>query len=175
MTDWIFEGSPRHEDLGAALAMSREHRWSTPRYREQTAVDDRVWLQVTGPHRPGIYYVARITRPTYEITEREQADHERAGHGPAEHGSGSHEQGGPGHSRWRTDIRFDYAIEPPLLRAELLDDAALGSFRPFHGFQGSTAPLPPEIASALAERAAPRLVPLDPSGGPVLWLRAAGR
>jgi hypothetical protein len=148
-------------DLASALAASLDHSWSTPHYRDQTAAGDRVWLQVTGPHRPGIYYVARITRPTYEY-----AEHEQAGHGNAEHGSGSHETGGPGHSRWRTDIRFDYAIEPPLLRAELLDDARLGSFRPFHGFQGSTAPLPAEIASALAERAAPRLVPLGQGGKP---------
>jgi hypothetical protein len=161
VTDWIFEGSPGHMDLAAALAGSLDHSWSTPHYRDQTAVDDRVWLQVTGPHQPGIYYVARITRPTYEHAEHGHAEPE-----PAEHGSGSHGDGGPGHSRWRTDIRFDYAIEPPLLRAELLDDAALGSFRPFHGFQGSTVPLPPEVAAALAERAAPRLVPLGQGGKP---------
>ena len=40
--------------------------------------------------------------------------------------------------------------------------AALASFRPFRGFQGSTVPLPADIAAALRERAAPRLDVLGP-------------
>ena len=58
-----------------------------------------------------------------------------------------------GHFRWRTDIRFDSRICPPLLRSELLEDAQLGLFRPFRGFQGSNVPVPPDVAAA---RAAPR-------------------
>jgi hypothetical protein len=137
MTDWIFQGNRRRYDLDAAISASRQQRWSTPRYRDRTAAGDRVWLQVVGPHQPGIYYVATITAPTYED--------------PEWHDTGS------AFGRWRTDIRFDYRIDPALLRAELVADAALGSFRPFRGFQGSTFPLPPEIARALSARAAPRL------------------
>jgi hypothetical protein len=66
----------------------------------------------------------------------------------------------PAHFLWRTDIRFDYRIRPPLLRSELLEDAQLGPFRPFRGFEGSNVPVPPDVASALAARAAPRLEPL---------------
>jgi hypothetical protein len=40
----------------------------------------------------------------------------------------------------------------------LLDDATLGSFRPFHGFRGSNVPVPPDVAAALSELAVPRLV-----------------
>ena len=107
------------------------------------AVGDRVWVQVTGPRHPGIYYVATIVSATYE--HHLQPDE-------------------PAYARWRTDIQVDYRIEPPLLRGELLDDAALGSFRPFHGFQGSNVPLPTDIAAALSERAAPRLVSLPQPG-----------
>jgi hypothetical protein len=110
MTDWIFQGNRKRYDLDAAISASRRQRWSTPRYRDATAVGDRVWLQVVGP----------------------------------------------------TDIRFDYRIDPALLRVELLADAKLGSFRPFRGFQGSTVPLPPDVARALSERAAPRLEALAP-------------
>jgi len=35
-----------------------------------------------------------------------------------------------------------------------------GSFRPFRGFQGSTFPVPPDIAAALARRAQDRLEPI---------------
>jgi hypothetical protein len=139
MADWIFQGNPRHHDLGALVAGGREQPWGTPRFRDRMAVGDRVRLQVVGPKDPGIYYVATIVSETYEHPVQ-----------PSD----------PEHIRWRTDIRFDYRILPPLLRSELLEDVQLGSFRPFRGFQGSNVPLPPGIAAALAARAAPRLEPL---------------
>jgi len=144
MADWIFQANPRHHDLGASLAASREHWWGTPRYRDRMAVGDRVWLQVVGPKAPGIYYAATIVSETYEHPVQ-----------PSD----------PAHFRWRTDIRFDYRIRPPLLRSELLEDVQLGSFRPFRGFQGSNVPVPPEVAAALAARAAPRLEPLPGGNG----------
>ena len=139
MGDWIFEDSPRHHDLDAEVTASRLHWWGTPRYRDQMAVGDLVWLQVTGPNNPGIYYRATIVSRTYEHPIQPED---------------------PEHFRWRTDIRFDFRVRPPLLRSELLEDVQLGSFRPFHGFQGSNVPIPPDIAAALAGRAAPRLEPL---------------
>jgi hypothetical protein len=144
MTDWIFQGNRKRYDLDAAISASLQQRWSTPRYRDSAAAGDRVWLQIVGPDHPGIYYVAVITAPTYEDPEWRDA--------------------GTAFGRWRTDIRFVYRVDPALLRAELLADATLGSFRPFRGFQGSTVPLPPDIARALADRAAPRLEVLAPGG-----------
>jgi hypothetical protein len=146
MTDWIFQGNGKRYDLDAAIAQSRLHSWRTPRYRDRTAAGDRVWLQVVGRNDPGIYYLARIIAATYE--DPEWHDGESA------------------YARWRTDVRFDYRIDPPLLRAELLATAGLSSFRPFGGFQGSTAPLPADIAAALLERARPRLEELGPDREP---------
>jgi hypothetical protein len=146
MTDWIFQGNGKRHELDAAIAASRLHSWRTPRYRDRTAAGDRVWLQVVGRDEPGIYYVATITAPTYEDPEWHD--------------------GGSAYGRWRTDVRFDYRIDPPLLRVELLATAGLNSFRPFRGFQGSTVPVPPDIAAALQERAAPRLEALGPGRKP---------
>jgi hypothetical protein len=140
MTDWIFQGNGKRYDLDAAIAGSRVRSWRTPRYRDRTAAGDRVWLQVVGRAEPGIYYVATITAPTYEDPEWHEGD--------------------SAYGRWRTDVRFDFRVDPPLLRIELLATPALGSFRPFRGFQGSTVPLPPDIAVALRAHAAPRLDPL---------------
>ena len=140
MTDWIFQGNGKHYDLDAAIAASRLRSWRTPRYRDRTAAGDRVWLQIVGREEPGIYYVATITAPAHEDPDWRDGDSPYA--------------------RWRTDVRFDYRIDPPLLRAELLSTAGLASFRPFRGFQGSTVPLPADIAGSLQERAAPRLDPL---------------
>ena len=139
MADWIFQGNPRYYDLAALIATSLDQWWGTPRYRDLIAVNDRAWLQVVGPKDPGIYYVATIASKTYEHPVRASD---------------------PAHFRWRTDVRFDYRIRPPLLRSELLEDVQLGSFRPFRGFQGSNVPVPPDVAAALAARAAPRLEPL---------------
>lgn len=137
MTDWIFQGNGKQYDLDAGIAASRRHSWRTPRYRDRAAAGDPVWLQVVGRDAPGIYYLATITAPTYEDPEWHP--------------------GQSAYARWRTDLRFDYRVDPPLLRVELLATPALSSFRPFRGFQGSTVPLPPDIAEALRERAAPRL------------------
>ena len=142
MNDWIFQGNGKRFDLGAAIAKSRLQSWRTPRYRDRTAAGDRVWLQVVGRDAPGIYYVAAITASTYED--------------PRWHDAGDQ------YARWRTDIRFVYRIDPPLLRVELLASAEFASFRPFRGFQGSTTPVPSDVAAALWERAAPRLEPLGP-------------
>jgi hypothetical protein len=146
MTDWIFQGNGKRYDLDAALAASRLHSWRTPRYRDLTAVGDRVWLQIVGRNEPGIYYVATIVAPTYEDRDWQAGDSASA--------------------RWRTDIRFDCRIDPPLLRVELLATAGLAAFRPFHGFQGSTVPLPADVAATLWERAAPRLEALGSGSTP---------
>jgi hypothetical protein len=138
MGDWIFEDSPRDRDLDARVAAGLNW-WGTPRYRDRIAVGDRVWLQVTGRKDPGIYYVATVVSKTYEHPAQ-----------PAD----------PDHFRWRTDIRFDFRVRPPLLRSELLEDVEVGSFRPFRGFQGSNVPVPSDVAAALMARAAPRLEPL---------------
>jgi hypothetical protein len=140
MTDWIFQGNGRRRELDASITASRVHSWRTPRYRDRAAAGDRVWLQEVGRDEPGIYYLATITVPTYEDPEWHEGD--------------------SAYARWRTDIRLDYRIDPPLLRVELLAIAELGSFRPFHGFQGSTVPVPADIAAALLERAKPRLEPI---------------
>lgn len=139
MTDWIFEGNEHHYDLAAALASSREQWWGTPHFRDRITVGERVWLQIAGPKDPGIYYVATVTSPTYEHAVDESEE---------------------GHRRWRTDIRFDYRVQPPLLRTELEADAELSSFRPFRGFEGSNVPVPAEIAAVLEARVTGRLEPL---------------
>ena len=142
MADWIFEGNPKHYDLDATVADSREQWWGTPHFRDRMAVGDRVWLQVVGPKDPGIYYVATITSPTYE------------------HAAEACEARGGAAFRWRTDIRFDYRGAACWFEWGLEADTVLGSFRPFRGFEGSNAPVPEEIASALVDRVAARLEPL---------------
>lgn len=93
-----------------------------------------------GTHAPGIYYVAIVVSLPYEA---EPEDDES-----------------PTFGRWRTDIRFESRIDPPLLRTELLNYPVLESFRPFRGFQGSNVPVPPDVASKLSGLAATRLVSL---------------
>jgi len=160
MTDWIFEGNQHHYDLAAAVASSREQWWGTPHFRDRMAVGERVWLQVAGPRDPGIYYVATIISPTYEHTvSAEQASSSSASASASSSASSSASEE-EDHRRWRTDIRFDYRVEPPLLRTELEADAELGAFRPFRGFEGSNVPVPAGIAAALEARVASRLEPL---------------
>jgi hypothetical protein len=122
MADWIFQSNPKRYDVHAATAASRQDWWNTPRYRDRITLNDRVWLQVVGPDRPGIYYLATIMSLPYESADSE-------------------------FGRWQTDIRFDYIIDPPLLRTELLGDSQIGAFRAFAGFQGTNAPIPLDVAA----------------------------
>src|SRR6201987_5033429 len=64
-----------------------------------------------------------------------------------------------------TIVSETYERPVPLLRSELFEDVQLGSFRPFRGFQVSNVPIPPDVAAALAARAAPRLEPLPREKG----------
>jgi hypothetical protein len=140
LTDWIFQGNRKHAELEAALAASPVRSWRTPRYRDRAAAGDRVWVQLVGRKDPGLYYAGTITGPTHEDPEWHDGDSPYA--------------------RWRTEVRFAFRIDPPLLRGELLATAGLSSFRPFAGFQGSTVPVPADIAAALEERTRRRLDPL---------------
>jgi hypothetical protein len=140
MMDWIFQADHPVDD---EVAHQPKDWWNTPHHRSDIAVGDRVWLQVSGRHRPGLYYVATVVHPVYESAEILYPER-------------------PSFGRWRTDIRFVYRIAPPLLRAELLQDPQLAAFRPFHGFQGSNRPVPASISSRLLELA--KLVPLQMSG-----------
>jgi len=136
MADWIFQADHLVDD---EVARQPEHWWNTPHHRGEIAIGDRVWLQVSGQHSPGLYYVATVVRPVYESTERVDRDR-------------------PSFGRWRTDIRFEYRIVPPLSRSKLLRDPQLESFQPFRGFQGSNRPVPMAVSSKLLELA--NLVPL---------------
>ena len=143
MADWIFQGNPRRYDLGASVTASREQWWGTPRYRDRMAIGDRVWLQVVGPKDPGIYYAATIVSETYEHPVR-----------PSD----------PAHFRWRTDIRFDYRIRPPLLRSELLKDVQLGRSARSAASRAERAGAA-RVTAGLAARAVPRLEPLPRDKG----------
>src|ERR1700761_528755 len=101
MTDWIFQGSGKNKryDLEAALAESPLRSWRTPRDRDRGAGGDSVWVQVVGRDAPGIYYLATVLGSPHEDPEWQVDDSPYA--------------------RWRTDIRVEYRIDPPLLRVGL--------------------------------------------------------
>ena len=67
-----------------------------PRYRGRTAAGDPGWLQVVGRDETGSYYLVTITGPTHEDPDWHVGDSAFA--------------------RWRTEARFDFRIDPPLLR-----------------------------------------------------------
>ena len=122
MADWIFQASAQEHDLDASIAASPQRWWGTPRYRDRIAVGDRVWMQETGPHHPGIYYVATIVSATYEH--------------PVQPGE-------PVYARWRTDIRVDYRISaaPAQVRTARRRDARVVPAVPwFPGLERARAP-----------------------------------
>lgn len=142
----------RAAPAGGPPGASSGLRTALGRLRDAAAAHDG---ELPVPHLPQVRpslarEASRFSRRRPGLTTRRPS---RAGQGQRVHD--------PVYGRWRTDIRFDDRLSPPLLRAELLEDVRLGSFRPFRGVQGSTVPVPPDVAAALADRAGPRLGPLD--------------
>jgi hypothetical protein len=132
MADWIFQCNPQGYDLHAEVAESRDTWWTTPRYRSRIAVGDRVWMSIVGRVKPGLYYIATVTSPTFESDETE-------------------------FGRWRTDIRYDYRVDPFLSRTELTGAPILEDCRALRGFRGSNQPISDVHAAQLWELAQGRL------------------
>lgn len=132
MTEWVFQCNPDRYDVHAAVAADVQDWWSTPQYRAQIAIGDQVWLAIVGRQDPGVYYVATVTSPPYEMDDSD------FGH-------------------WKTDIRFTHRLDPPLRRSELMSDPVLAECRALQGFQGTNRPLAPEYAARLLELAQGRL------------------
>src|ERR1700722_20452497 len=78
MADWIFQADHLVDD---EVAEQPEHWWNTPHHRGEIAIGDRVWLQVSGQHNPGLYYVATVVRPVYESPKRADPESPRLGGG----------------------------------------------------------------------------------------------
>ncbi len=135
VSDWIFQVNPRRYNVHQAVSEGRQTWWNAPRYRDRMVVGDRGWIQVVGREDPGLYYIVTITSLPYERPDDE-------------------------FGRWKVDVRFDYRIEPPILRSELHGDPVFASFRPFRGFQGTNTPIPTEIAEQLWRLAGGRATPL---------------
>lgn len=70
-------------------------------------------------------------------------------------------QGNPKHHELHVPASRRTWWSTPRYRDRTAAGDRLRSFRPFRGFQGSTVPVPPDIATVLWERAAPRLEALD--------------
>lgn len=141
MAEWILQSNPKLYDLDAAVEASRIDSWGTRLYRSEIRVGDTAWLQVVGQNDPGLYYVATITSVPYET---------------------------PGHrfGPWHTDIRYDYRLKPPFLRAEAKADPILADFIALRGFQGTVRPVPPDIAARLREVTKGRHTPLGDAPPP---------
>ena len=57
-TNWVY---PRR-----FISSTQARAVRTPRYWDRITVGTRVWMQVTGPHHPVIYYVTTIVSKAYE-------------------------------------------------------------------------------------------------------------
>lgn len=137
MTDWLFQANPKRYDLLAATDRGVEDDWSMNQNRDLVAVGDRVFFLVSGA-QAGIYVTGRVVSPVYK---KEQEDE---------------------FGRWKVDVEYLARVDPPALRAELLEgsDRVLAAYQPFRGLQGTNYVMPVDVAEKLVELIRPRLKPL---------------
>ncbi len=134
--DWLFQANPKRYDLIAALAAGVDEWWAMNQGRKEVSPGDRVFFWNAGENA-ALVAVGRITSPVRENPGGNFGD-------------------------YRVDVAYDYRVDPPLSRHEILARGdVLAEFKPFSLFRGTNLRLrDPVIVAALEAELADRLVPI---------------
>jgi hypothetical protein len=134
--DWIFQSNPKRFDVMAAISGDADRTFAMNQYRNLVSVGDRIFFWECGP-KAKLVAVGHVTSPAYE--------------------------GGSDFGEHLVDLEYDYQVEPPLTRNEILLSAApLAGYRPFQWFMGTNFPIrEPGVVVALQQAVTNRLAPLQ--------------
>ena len=135
MTDWMFQANPKRYDLVAAAAKRFSDEWSMNQHRDKVSVGDRIFFFLSGP-QAGIYAIGRVVSPVYEAAVADEF------------------------GRWKVDVEYEAFVDPPALRAELVQDSTLASYRPFAGLLATNFVMDSAISGRLDELLSGRTKPI---------------
>jgi HJR/Mrr/RecB family endonuclease len=144
--DWIFQANPKLYDLAAAIAAGFDKHWSMNQGRNLVSPGDRVFFWESG-HDAKLLAVGRVTSAVYERESNE-------------------------FGKYAVDVSYDYRVDPPLTRTEILAlNSPISKSRAFTGFMGTNLRLlSPDIVRDLEDVVKPRMVALaqaEPAPGVV--------
>jgi hypothetical protein len=136
--DWLFQANPKRYDLRTAIATGTDRNWAMNQGRKEVSVGDRIYFWESGPDAQ-LVAVGHVASPVYERDESE-------------------------FGRYIVDVSYDYTVEPPLSREDILAcPPPLGSYKAFGWLMGTNHAIrDASVVAALDQTLAPRLRPLTP-------------
>ena len=133
---WVFQSNPSKWNLLEALENNVNSDWAANQNREKMKIGDLIFFRQSEPNS-GVYALGHLMK---EPTHR----------------------GENVFGEWGVVISFDYKIEQPLLKPEILSNKQLASISQINGLQGSNFKLSSEHAHFLLDYLESRLRVIEP-------------
>jgi hypothetical protein len=135
----MFQYNPAYYSLEESLQLRLTEPWTMYWGRSIAQHSERVYFMQSGGPRAAITAVGRIAVPVYEVPEETNR-----------------------FQRYWVDVVYDYRVEPPLTRPEMLNDDVLREYGPFaRGEFRANFALPPEVVARTERLVRPRQRPIE--------------
>lgn len=131
VNSWVFQSNPTKWSLLEAIENNVNNDWAANQNRDKMKIGDLIFFRQSEPNS-GVYAIGHLMKE------------------PINRGSNIF-------GEWGVVVSFDYKIESPLLKAEILANKDLSSITQINGLQGSNFSILNETAQMLLNYLEPRL------------------
>jgi restriction endonuclease Mrr len=135
-SSWIFQGNPKLYDLVERATSGQDDNWAMNQHRADVRVGDQIYFYLSGADA-GIYVVGSVAGPVFDA-------------GPDAN-----------FGRWKVAIDYQYLVDTPITRAELLSDPITSNVRVFKGAQGTNFEISNTVAEAIDKLSDNRRSPVE--------------
>lgn len=132
---WVFQSNPAKWNLLQALEKNVNHDWAANQNREKMKMGDLIFFRQSEPNS-GVYAVGHLMKE------------------PANRGENIF-------GEWGVVVSFDYKVDVPLLKQEIIANKDLAAITQINGLQGSNFNLPQETSIFLLKYLEPRLKAIE--------------
>ena len=138
VNSWVFQSNPTKWSLLEAIENNVNNDWAANQNRDKMKIGDLIFFRQSEPNS-GVYAIGHLMKE------------------PINRGSNIF-------GEWGVVVSFDYKIESPLLKAEILANKDLSSITQINGLQGSNFSIVNETAQMLLNYLEPRLKVIESKG-----------
>jgi hypothetical protein len=131
INSWVFQSNPSKWSLLDALEKNVNNDWAANQNRDKMKIGDLIFFRQSEPNS-GVYAIGHLMREPINRGENIFGE-------------------------WGVVVSFDYKIETPLLKAEIVANKDLASITQINGLQGSNFSMPNETAQFILKYLEPRL------------------
>lgn len=131
---WVFQSNPTKWNLLKAIEENVNHDWAANQNRDKMKIGDVILFRQSEPNS-GVYAIGHLMR-------------------------GAINRGANEFGEWGVVVSFDYKVELPLLKSEIVANNDLSSMTQINGLQGSNFSMPTETGQKLLKHLKGRLKPI---------------